>query len=244
MTEPVIRVPETSRALLEQLGRCAHRHGASAYAVGGCVRDWCLGMDRSTDLDVTVEGRGIEVAQAAAQELSGTLTVHQQFGTATVSLPSGARVDVATARRETYAKPAAYPSVTAGTLRDDLFRRDFTINAMAMTLEPGRVGALVDLFGGVADLGERQLRVMHLRSFLDDPTRILRGVRFLQRFGLRWEPNTEQWLHEAVSSGALGWLNPGRFQKELDAMMKEPDPKACLHRLAMLLEQAKWAAER
>ena len=239
MTHPGVRVPPESRAVLERVGRCAQQRGAAAYAVGGCVRDWWLGLERSQDLDVTIEGSGIGVAEAAAQELGGTLTVHRQFGTATVALPGGARVDIATARQETYAKPAAYPAVTAGALREDLFRRDFTINAMAVALASDRFGALIDPFGGEADLRQRLLRVLHARSFLDDPSRILRGVRFLQRFGLRWEPHTERRLREAVSAGALGWLNPGRFQRELESMTGEPDPRACLRCLAGLLDRAK-----
>src|SRR3989338_2965360 len=145
MTMRRVKVPVHVRGLLQTVGQIAHQRGRSAYAVGGCVRDWLLGIPKTTDLDVTVDGRGIEVAHAVAETLRGTIVVHQQFGTATVVVWSTVhRVDFATCRREVYAKPASYPRVAAGTLEDDLFRRDFTINAIAMSITPGRFGTLVD----------------------------------------------------------------------------------------------------
>ena len=126
------------------------------------------------------------------------------------------------------------PMVTSGTLREDLFRRDFTVNAMAVAVNRGRLGRLVDPFHGARDLRRKQLRILHPRSFLDDPSRILRGVRFLVRFGLRWEPRTEQAAREAVKAGAVGWLNTGRLRKELDRIASEENPRACLERFAEL----------
>jgi len=200
------------------------------------VRDWRLGV-ATTDLDVTVEGDGLAVAKAAAAALGGRLTIHAQFGTATMLLsPPGRRLDVATCRTEAYAKPAAYPRVRPGAIEDDLFRRDFTINAMAVALDPARLGTLVDPFHGARDLAAKRLRVLHARSFLDDPSRILRGIRFLRRFGLAWEPATERALRQAAAAGALGWLNPGRLERELDRMQREPDPAACVRALAALLD--------
>ena len=243
----VVQVPPHIKPLLQDIGRRAGQLKMPTYAVGGCVRDWLLGIAETVDLDVTVEGRGIDMAQAAARALHGTLTVHQQFGTATVTLPNDGRrraasvrcalrVDFATCRKETYAKPGAYPRVSRGTLRDDLFRRDFTINAMAVAIAPGRFGVLIDPFGGARDLRMKTLRVLHERSFLDDPTRILRGVRLLQRFALTWEPRTKRLAREAVRLDALGWLNTGRLRRELDRMLTEPDPRCCLWELAALLD--------
>jgi tRNA nucleotidyltransferase (CCA-adding enzyme) len=224
-----------------------------------------------SDLDVTVEGQGIELARAIAERFGGDLTVHEQFGTATVILQHTAhstqqthtegarrlvgssdrrpvtadepiadervvRVDVASCRKETYAESAAYPRVSPGTIRDDLFRRDFTINAMAMAISPDGFGRLVDPFGGARDLRARILRVLHPKSFLDDPSRILRGVRFAQRFHLRMAPGTARALAAALMAGALGRLNEGRVRKELEAMAREPDPSACLEQLAALLD--------
>jgi tRNA nucleotidyltransferase (CCA-adding enzyme) len=230
-------IPGRVRGLLEAIGRLADERKIQAYAVGGCVRDWCFGIQRVTDVDVTVEGDGIAMARAMARRFHGTVQTHEQFGTATIrgAGPRGVRVDVASCRREVYDRPAAYPRVSAGTLEDDLFRRDFTINAMAVSLDPDHLGVLVDPFRGLQDLRRRLLRILHARSFRDDPSRILRGVRFAVRFGLRWERGTAAALREAIATGALGRLNAGRLHKELDRMVDEPDPQACWAHFASLL---------
>ena len=234
-----VSVPPGVRTLLQRIGRIAEAHGLSAYAVGGCVRDWRLGIANVTDLDVTVEGDGIRVARAVARALRGTLETHEQFGTATIRLSrgTGRRIDVASCRTESYARPAAYPTVSAGTLEGDLVRRDFTINAMAMALNPGRFGALIDPFHGARDLERKELRILHARSFFDDPSRLLRGVRFAERFQLRWEPATAKAAREAIVSGALGWLNAGRLQRELERMLREPSSLACLRHLGTLFDR-------
>ncbi len=233
----VVPVPHDLTPLLRRVGWCAQECHVSAYAVGGCVRDWVLGMTKTPDVDVAVEGDGPALAQVVAAALTATLTVHAAFGTATLLLRQGAvrRLDVATCRREVYAKPAAYPRVEPGTLREDLARRDFTINAMAVSMGPGRMGQLVDPFGGVRDLRAKRLRVLHPGSFRDDPSRILRGVRFAERFGLSWERQTHRALREALAQGALGWLNAGRLRKEFTAMLNEPDSIACFLHMARLL---------
>ena len=235
-SKSVVKIPSTIRLLLEQIGQFADAHGVSAYAVGGCVRDWLLGIPDSLDLDVAVEGQGIVVARAIGHVLGGSLTVHEQFGTASLQLTGrrGGRVDFASCRKETYARPAAYPKVIAGTMHDDLFRRDFSVNAMAVALRPGQFGRLVDPFHGARDLGRQVLRVLHDRSFLDDPSRLLRGVRFAQRFGLRWERRTTAAARAAIAQGALGWLNAGRLRRELDRMCEEPNPVGCLRQLVWL----------
>lgn len=237
---PRLNVPVRVKTVLQAIGGIAEQRGMRAYAVGGCVRDWLLGIATVVDLDVTVEGDGLEMAQAAAAALHGTAQLHRQFGTATVMFQQAARrrrirIDVATCRRDTYATPAAYPRVVPGTLEDDLFRRDFTINAMAVTVAPARFGRLIDPFGGARDLRANILRVLHDRSFFDDPSRILRGVRFAHRFGFHWERRTQRLLRDAVAAGALGWLNAGRLRKELERMGGEPDPRACLEDVAALL---------
>ena len=236
-----VTIPVKLRPLLRRLGAIADEQGVSAYAVGGCVRDWMLrrgGAD--SDLDITVEGNGPAFADAAARALDASATVHEQFGTATLALPGSParRIDVATCRKETYAKPAAYPRVTPGTLRDDLFRRDFTINAMAVALSSAQFGRLIDPFGGARDLSRRRLRVLHPRSFEDDPSRILRGVRFLARFGFEWYPDTERMACAAMAAGAIGWLNTGRLRKELDRILAEGKPRACLEQFALLSVRA------
>ena len=250
---PLVHVPAQANALLRVIGDLADRERMSAFAVGGCVRDWRLGVTSRADLDIAVEGDGIQLARRVAYALGGSLHTHQQFGTATVVIPrpheprmardrarvSGTvRLDLATCRSETYARPAAYPRVSPGTLEGDLFRRDFTLNAMAVALAPSTFGRLLDPFHGARDLTRRRLRMLHDRSFLDDPTRLLRGVRFAQRFGFAWEPRTARAACEALAAGALSWLNAGRLQRELDRLLDEPDPLACFQALASLLVDA------
>jgi tRNA nucleotidyltransferase (CCA-adding enzyme) len=193
------------------------------------------------DLDVTVEGDGVQLANAIAQAFGGMVEPHPPFGTATVVVAHPwprLRIDVATCRKETYVKPAAYPKVAAGTLQDDLARRDFTINAMAMALAPRTFGRLIDPFQGARDLRQKRLRMLHPGSFVDDPSRILRGIRFAQRFGLRWERGTQRAMREAVAAGALGWLNAGRLRKERELMTQEPNPRACARELEALSHDA------
>jgi len=255
-TGQCVDVPSQIRPLLEKIGRIADQERVSAYAVGGCVRDWLLGVARTTDLDVALAGDGIVFANRVAKALGTSVKPHEQFGTATLVIeqapgdsrrpkkttpaPSSAplRIDVASCRKERYAEPAAYPKVTSGSLQDDLFRRDFTINAMAVAINPKPFGQLIDPFGGFQDLQARRLRILHPNSFLDDPSRILRAVRFAQRFGLTLEPKTAQCLRQAVASGVLSRLNRGRLRKELDRMVEEPDPLACLSRLSQWLAEA------
>ncbi|MBI3325026.1 MAG: CCA tRNA nucleotidyltransferase [Candidatus Omnitrophica bacterium] len=245
----MVAVPDAVRPLLERIGRLAQEQAVEVYAVGGCVRDWWLNVPKVTDLDVAVVGDGIAFARAAAAALQAGVKPHEQFGTATLDLPAQPasrqrrrgqtpevfRIDIATCRKETYAKPAAYPRVSRSALSDDLFRRDFTINAMAMELVPGRFGRLVDPFNGRADLARAQLRILHDRSFIDDPSRILRAARFAQRYELQLEPGTGRCLRRALGDGVLGKLNRGRLRKELDRMVDEPDPVACLVRLGRWL---------
>lgn len=238
-----VELPEALTPLLRQIGALAAARGMAAYAVGGCVRDWLRQDAGLVDVDITVEGDGVVLAEALAAATGGGCRSHAQFGTATVTWPAGrgglSGVDVATCRQETYARPAAYPRVRAGTIGQDLARRDFSINATAISLTPAAWGTLLDPFDGAADLLQRRvLRVLHARSFWDDPSRILRGIRFLHRFALRWEAQTRHWLEAAVADGALGWLNAGRLEKELARMAEEPDPARCLATLAALLADA------
>ena len=204
-----------------------------------------LGMTDTMDLDVVVLGDGIAFARLIAQALGGQVESHEQFRTATVTVDAqvrsrsgpragrsavvpALRIDVASCRKERYVRPAAYPKVSAGTLRDDLFRRDFTVNAMAMALEPRRFGRLIDPFGGAGDLQRRRLRVLHERSFLDDPSRILRAARFAARLTLEPDASTARYLREALDNNFLQRLNRGRIRKEFERMVQEPDPVACL----------------
>ncbi len=225
-----IAIPRTVRPVLETIGRIAEEQGVRVYAVGGCVRDWLLGILSTVDVDITVEGDGIELAKRLGETFSVPLRSHAQFGTATLELPHrrSMRLDVASCRKETYREPAAYPKVSPGTLRGDLFRRDFTINAMAMGLNPDRFGVLVDPFHGLRDLKQRRLRILHPKSFVDDPSRILRAARFVPRFQLHLEPRSARQMSRALADGLLGRLNRGRLRKEFERMVAEPNPRACL----------------
>jgi tRNA nucleotidyltransferase (CCA-adding enzyme) len=230
--------------MLETIGRLAEEHGVKAYAVGGCVRDWLLGITSTVDVDVMVEGDGLAFAHRLGERFGVPVHPHTQFGTATLELPRAGkrpvrlmRLDVASCRNETYREPAAYPKVSAGTLRDDLRRRDFTINAMAVALQPHQVGQLVDPFHGWRDVTKRRLRTLHPRSFFDDPSRMLRAARFAARFHLDLEPCTARQMSRALTQGLLGHLNRGRVRKEFERMAAEPRP---LKSLACL---GRWLAE-
>jgi tRNA nucleotidyltransferase (CCA-adding enzyme) len=210
------------RTLLWQLVSVAERNGLSLYLVGGPVRDVLLGQPPD-DLDLVVEGDAPALAREAAKEVGGQVLAHSRFGTATVKL-GDIRLDLATARTETYARPGALPQVRAGTLQQDLIRRDFTINAMAVPLSGTDKGRLVDPFGGQQDLRDGLVRVLHDRSFVDDPTRILRGIRYEQRLGSRFEEGTLRLLHEALDRRCLSTVTGDRLRHELQRMLEEPGP--------------------
>src|SRR5512145_2779842 len=170
--------------LLQRLAEIAAHAGMSLYIVGGPVRD-CLLRRAVTDLDLTTEGDALTLARSMARALGGAWKQYDHFGTTKLILPERARfapIDLATTRTETYTRPGALPDVARGTIETDLIRRDFTINAMAIRLDGEQQGTLIDLHGGASDLHSGLLRVLHDRSFEDDPTRLFRGVRFEQRF--------------------------------------------------------------
>src|SRR5207244_1379788 len=160
------------------------------YLVGGAVRD-LLRRVESVDLDLAVEGDAHLAAGTVAERLGGEVVLHDRFGTATVKAPD-LTVDLAATRRETYAHPGALPDVEPATLADDLIRRDFTINAMAAGLSGDDLGRLHDPHGGQADLEAGVIRILHPDSFVDDPTRLLRAVRYEGRLGVRLVPGTER----------------------------------------------------
>jgi tRNA nucleotidyltransferase (CCA-adding enzyme) len=194
------------------------------YLVGGGVRDILL--DRpGFDVDIAVEGDGIAFARALAEALGGDVLEHGTFGTAVVSYEGG-RVDVATARTEHYEAPAVLPIVEHASLEEDLVRRDFTINAMAMSLKGEDLGRLVDPFNGRADLDAAVIRVLHDRSFIDDPTRILRAIRYEVRFEFSMDAHTEQLARESIATGHVGDLTGPRVRDELELILNEGDGRS------------------
>jgi tRNA nucleotidyltransferase (CCA-adding enzyme) len=201
--------------------------------VGGCVRDLALGLELRHDIDVLVQGDAVALATALAHATGGHVdAAHAAFGTATVRLRRTGgilAVDLATARAETYAHPAALPVVTPTTLEADLVRRDFSINAAALELlEQQPLARLLDPFGGMADLASGQLRVLHEASLRDDPTRILRGARLAARLGLTLEAKTAELLCQALAEGMLERTGAERVQTELCLALAEPQPNAVL----------------
>ena len=190
-----------------------------AYLVGGGVRDLLRG-DRSVDLDVAVEGDATAAARDLAVRLGGDAVIHERFGTATVTAPP-LSVDLATTRRETYARPGALPDVEAASLTEDLARRDFTINAMALGLSGDQLGRLHDPHGGEDDLNDGVVRVLHERSFVDDPTRLLRAVRYAARLGFRLDEETERLARDAIEADAPATVSDHRIRDELMDLLGE-----------------------
>ena len=203
------------------------------YLVGGTVRDILL-SEPSFDVDIAVEGDAIELARALARELDGRLQAHVKFGTAVVVYDHDQRVDVVTARTEFYDAPAALPAIEHATIREDLFRRDFTINAMAVSLKGEDFGRLVDPFGGRRDLDAGTVRVLHNLSFIDDPTRIFRAIRYENRYGFRMDEHTARLARGCVEMGLVGDLSSARLRDELVALLEEGDVRHSILRLREL----------
>lgn len=206
----------------------------AAYLVGGPVRDLLLGRP-APDLDVAVEGPVTRITEALAKHLCARLQKTTEFMTSTLVLEDGIELDIARTRTETYPEPGALPVVAPATLTDDLGRRDFTVNAMAMSLQPQRFGELIDPFGGRQDLEDAQLRVLHDRSFIDDPTRMLRAARFMLRLDFVLESETEKLLRTAVRGRLLAALSGARLRNELDCIFREAPARglAMLQRLGL-----------
>ena len=203
------------------------------YLVGGAVRDVLMG-EPNFDVDIAVEGDGIALGQALARELGGRVVPHEKFGTAIVLYGNGGRVDVATARTEFYDYPGALPTVEQASIRQDLYRRDFTINAMAVSLKGADFGRLVDYFGGHRDLAGGVVRVLHNLSFIDDPTRIFRAVRYETRYGFRMDAHTFGLAKACVEMDLVGELSSSRVRDELQALLSEERVGDSVHRMAEL----------
>lgn len=218
---------------LARAGELGQETGQRAYLVGGTVRDLIIG-NPNHDVDIVVEGNAPQLAQRLAEEYQARILVHEAFQTATLELPSGFRFDFASARTEFYAYPAALPSVESGNLREDLYRRDFTVNAMAVCLAPDTFGKLVDYFSGYQDAVEGCIRVLHNLSFVEDPTRILRALRFKAKFRWSIEAETYRFLLQAVKEERLSQVSMTRLWHELKIILSEEDPVPILKNMAEL----------
>ena len=227
------RLPKKILRLLHQVGTLADKQGVALYLVGGVVRDLLLKRE-NWDLDLTVEGDGVAFARLVANRYGAGLAAFERFATARLTFPDGLKMDIATTRRESYAQPAVLPTVLPASIEEDLYRRDFTINAMAMQLNPGQFGRVLDAYGGLRDLRARKIRVLHTGSFQDDPTRIFRAIRFEQRFGFRLERTTSRLLAQAASTNLIQQLSGPRLQNEILLLFAEHDPVRAIARLAQL----------
>jgi len=217
-----------SFGLVKSIGLLAQAKGMKAYLVGGPVRDLMLKLP-NTDLDITVEGNAIRLAESFASKQQGASVVrYPAFKTATVHLFDGSQVDFATAREESYVRGGAFPAVKASGMKQDLFRRDFTINAMALDILPGTWGKVLDPYKGQADLKAGKIRVLHEKSFLDDPTRILRAARFKARFGFTIEAKTLKLLRSAIKIKVLDTIKPQRYLKDFNKVLKEQNSKEAI----------------
>jgi tRNA nucleotidyltransferase (CCA-adding enzyme) len=217
--------------LLRRVGEVAEKLDFHVYVVGGFVRDLLLNI-KNLDLDFVVEGDGIGFAKALTKELQASVRTHRKFGTATIILPDGMRLDVATARLEYYEYPAAMPMVELSSIKLDLYRRDFTINAMAIHLNPERFGTLVDFFNSQNDLKLHRISVLHNLSFVEDPTRIFRAIRFEQRLDFRIAKHTEKLIRNAVRMKLFDRFFGPRFFSELCQILSEDNPIPALRRMA------------
>ncbi len=226
-------LPREVRFLLRSISREAEARNFNVFLVGGFVRDLLL-REPNLDLDLVVEGEGIALARHLSAVLGGRMRSHRKFGTAVLILPSGQRIDIASARTEFYERPAALPTVEFSSIRQDLYRRDFSINAMAIALTGEDFGELLDYFGGQRDLEKRQVRILHNLSFVEDPTRIFRAVRFEQRYDFRMEPQTEILARRAIEMEFVGRLTNARVRDELKAILEEKAAWRALQRLEEL----------
>ena len=230
-------------------GKAAASQGQNIYLVGGVVRDLFLGKP-NLDLDLVVEGDAIELARQLAQTKQAKITTHPRFNTAKLQWDKWS-VDLTTARSESYAKPGALPTVKPSSIKNDLARRDFTINAMAVHLNPSRYGELIDIHGGRDDLEHKLIRILHEKSFIDDATRIWRGLRYEQRLDFRLEKNTLKLLKR--DAHMLDTISGDRIRYELECILQEERPEKVLRRAEELRVLAKlhpslkgdgWLAER
>ena len=213
--------------LIRRIGAEADAAGVRVYLVGGVVRELVLGYS-STDIDIAVEGDGIAFARRLAEKLKGKALFHDKFRTAALALRGGMVLDVVTARRETYACGGALPGIVPATLKEDLLRRDFTINAMAVSLNTDNFGSLRDDARGLKDIEMRSIRVMHQKSFVDDPTRILRAARYAVRFGFQFEALTEDLIDQALKADVFKTITAPRYFLELRRILEEKDPTPIL----------------
>ncbi len=223
-------LPEQIRAVLQHVAAVAEAQGVEVYLVGGFVRDLLL-RRKNLDIDIMVGGDGIAFAEAFAREEKCRVRTHEKFGTAVIIFEDGFKIDVASARLEYYDRPAALPQIEYASIRHDLYRRDFTINTLTISLNHDSFGQMLDFFGGQRDLKEKAIRVLHNLSFIEDPTRLFRAVRFEQRLGFRIGRQTERLMRSAVQLKSVRKISGLRILHEMEQILDEPRVVAALKRL-------------
>ena len=216
--------------ILKTTGEVADGFGYGAYVVGGFVRDLFL-YRTDEDVDIVIEGDGIAFAKKYAEMEGARIHTYEKFGTAVIIFPDGYKIDVASARLEYYRFPAALPIVETSSIKLDLYRRDFTINTLSIQLNPDRFGTLIDFFSARKDIKERIIRVLHNLSFVEDPTRVFRAIRFEQRFGFTMGKLTDGLIDNAVSMNFFRGLSGRRVLTELKQILEEDNPVPALIRL-------------
>ena len=224
-------LPEDLLALLELTGRIASEHSARAFIVGGVVRDILLGRD-SLDIDVAIEGDAMAFAEELATHAVKKPVFNRAFATATIPLRDGFHIDIATARTETYDTPGALPEVTPATIQEDLRRRDFTINCVCASLAPQSLGEVFDPWKGLQDIEIGLIKVLHDRSFVDDPTRIIRGIKYTNRFKFVFDDATLELAEDAICDSCFKTISPHRLTDELRILFVEEMPWGAIWDLA------------
>ena len=227
------RLPPRILGIFKTAGELADKLGMRAFLVGGFVRDLLLGID-NFDIDVVIEGDGLKYAAALAKKYKMKIKVHKKFGTAVLILEGKLKIDIATARVEFYDYPASAPQVEFSHIKYDLYRRDFTINTMAIELNAKEFGTLVDFFGGRRDLKNGEIRVLHNMSFVEDPTRIFRAIRFEQRYGMKMEESTRNFLANALELEMFERLATYKIKDEIVQILNEDHPIKALIRMQEL----------
>ncbi len=226
-------LPSSILRLLEELGKIGDEFGYPVFIVGGIVRDILLGY-KNLDIDIVVEGDGIRFAIGIKRYFDVDVKVFPDFGTASLRFKNGLRFDIATSRLEFYDYPGAPPKVEVTSIKKDLYRRDFTINALAIQINPEQFGKLFDFFGGRYDLEHKLIRILHNLSFVEDPSRILRAIRFETRYDFRIEDKTLYFLEKAVSENYIEKIKPPKLKEEFFYILEEENPLKPIVRLYSL----------
>jgi tRNA nucleotidyltransferase (CCA-adding enzyme) len=225
------RLPKNILDILQQVGQVAAELTFNAYVVGGFVRDLLL-KHENLDIDIVIEGDAIDFARRFAGRFGARSREFQKFKTAVIIFPDGFKIDVATARTEYYEAPGALPIVEYSSIKMDLYRRDFTINTLALKLNPGEFGTLLDFFGAQRDLKEGRISLLHNLSFVEDPTRVFRAIRFEQRFKFRITKLAANLINNAVKNNFFDRLSGARLFGELKLILQEENPLPAINRLA------------